>query len=269
MLSAVKMDGVKQNGVRNNHDRDARVNGMNGTQLKSEMEKGKGKEPADVSMINGGHATPMDGRTGSLPAAGITRMDELPDEIQHITQDIYPLSLLLTRLAQSTHNDLEQIIGNLASISLTDEKKSPDAVSLEKKKMLLEWAHSRHAKWVKTLVITEWSRKSEDVGKLIDLFNYLRIRLDSFGFLLDNMILLRRQLYTARSPSPDLKTALQILEDGEASFLPEVGIACMAQGSFLSQTNLICSSDSSNLLPYRPKRSRETWTISTPFSAYA
>lgn len=255
----VKMESGIQNGVRSNLDGVARVNGVNGGFVKTEpfLDKGKGiADKGNFPMANGGHAannivsSTMDidspAQDGTAPAGSkalieksamdLIRMDALPDEIQHITTGIMPLGLLLSRLAQISHNHLQDVIAELSTRPIaqnpaangtpdfrntTAEDTSPE--SLEKKRLLLNFIQDLHAKWVKALVITDWSTKSDLVGKLIDLKQHLHQQLDYYPAVLWEMANVKRDLVFARLPSPDLKTALEILSSGEVSWMPELG----------------------------------------------
>ncbi|KAB5580182.1 mediator complex subunit MED14 [Coniochaeta sp. 2T2.1] len=247
------MENGTQNGVHNNY---ARVNGVKDGFVKSEpgLDKGKGladkEKSGNFSMTNGGHAssnvkseaTDMADSTAlqksSAPPASVTmdsiRMDELPDEIQHITAQSMPLGLLLSRYAQVSHNQLRDLIEQLATVpvaqpangapdyrSTTAEDTNPD--SLKKKALLLSTMQQLHARWVKALVITEWSRKAEPVGMLIDLKCHIERELYHFTQGFETLAEIKRNLIFARLPSPDLKTALEVLSSGEVSWMPELG----------------------------------------------
>ncbi|OIW34566.1 MED14-domain-containing protein [Coniochaeta ligniaria NRRL 30616] len=163
-------------------------------------------------------------------------MGDLPDEIQHITAQSMPLGLLLSRLAQISHNHLQELIAELATRPVaqnsavngapdyrttTAEDTSPE--SLEKKRLLLEFIQNLHTRWVKALVITEWSRKAEPVGRLIDVKNYIEQQLAHFTQQAYAIADVKKQLIFARLPSPDLKTALEVLSSGDVSWMPEFG----------------------------------------------
>jgi mediator of RNA polymerase II transcription subunit 14 len=248
------MENETQNSVHTNHPH---VNGVKDGFVKSGPGLDKGKGPAlketasNYSKMISGHtgndikseamntdstAQKGAGRPGSDSMLDSLRMDDLPDEIQHITTGIMSLGLLLSRLAQVTHNQLQELITTLSTRpfpqnptadgtpdyrSTTAEDTSPE--SREKKKLLLDTAEQLHAKWVKALVITEWSRKSEAVGKLIDLRSHIGTQLGHYTDQLMEIAEVKRSLSHARLPSPDLKTALEVLTSGEVSWLPELG----------------------------------------------
>jgi mediator of RNA polymerase II transcription subunit 14 len=255
------METGTQYGTRTNHDKGLRVNGVNGGFVKSEPSLDKGKVVDDkgkggnsprpdgghnssypnnnkLHAMNAGYAL-QDGSTptgaGANSMVESMRIEELPDEIQHITTEILPLGLLLSRLAQISHNHLGDLIDALAETPIPQHQPNglPDfrntvvednvPESLDKKKRILDFIQGLHTKWVKALVITEWSRKSDMVGKLIDIKGHLQQQLDLYPTLMWELAGVKRDLVYARLPQPDLKTALQVLSYGEVDWMPEFG----------------------------------------------
>ncbi|KAH8880682.1 MED14-domain-containing protein [Thozetella sp. PMI_491] len=254
------MDGVLQNGVRN--DRDAPMNGVNGTtKMETSLDKGKGVASlsgGQVAMTNGASGNAMDIDIGQLTEAQHD-ISALPDEIQHITEDIMPLGLLLTRLAQISHNQLQGAItalaakqvpqqlanGNSDYRSTTQEDNS--AESLEKKSLLLDFAQDLHTKWVKALVITDWSKKADLVGRLIDIRHHLSGVLSSYNSNLYDIVQVKRDLHWAKVRGPDIQTALEVLSSGEADWMPDLGyiepppISAVDQEKWLDNLNTMLS----------------------------
>ncbi|KAI0428793.1 mediator complex subunit MED14 [Xylaria sp. FL1042] len=168
------------------------------------------------------------------PAPFTSRMNDLPDEIQHITQGFVPLSVLLSRLAQLTNNQLGDEImalakmpipsstmnGNIGNSDISSDDNSPE--NLNKKVRLLNFVQERHGEWVKALIIANWSRNAEPVSKLIDLMHHINKTRAIYQGSLDYMINIKRDLTYARIPNPDLRTALQVLSTGQAPWMPEL-----------------------------------------------
>lgn len=160
----------------------------------------------------------------------------LPPELRHITEGLISLPTLLARRAQVSHNSLNSMIQTLAEMPSPPAAVNGNHISglgdqstidnIKKKVALLQWAEKEHADWVKVLVITSWSRVADDVGKLIDL----KVRADEdrlhYDWAVDTLVELKRSLIHARIPNPDLKTALEILTTGQASWMPDVRDAC-------------------------------------------
>ncbi|KAI0541177.1 mediator complex subunit MED14 [Xylaria digitata] len=187
---------------------------------------------ADSNLMPNGNTTNAGG--SQSPAPFTSRMNDLPDEIQHITQGFVPLSVLLSRLAQQTHNQLGDEImalakmpmplsamnGNTIGADVSSDDSSPE--NLNKKVRLLKFVQERHGEWVKALVIANWSRKAEPVSKLIDLMHHINKTRAIYQGSLDYMINIKRDLTYARIPNPDLRTALQVLSTGQAPWMPEL-----------------------------------------------
>lgn len=248
------MENGLQNGARSTYPR---ANGVKDGLVKTDPVQDKGKEVADkesagsFAVLNGGQtgnnvkSEAMDSNPHLQKASGpqslgsvldTQRMDELPDEIQHITAESRPLGLLLSRYAQISHNQLQDCIEQLATKPVvqnsltngTPDYRPGTAIdtseeSIEKKKLLLEFIQGLHTRWVKALVITEWCRNAETVGRLIDLKNHIERELAHFTSQLYEIADVKKGLIYARLPSPDLKTALEVLSSGEVSWLPELG----------------------------------------------
>ncbi len=170
----------------------------------------------------------------SLPLEMAEKLRQLPPEIVHITEGFEPLSRLLMRLAQVTHNRLSAKIMELAAMpppssavngNGTHYNNSADDNSVEnvrKKVNLLKFAEATHADWTKALVITHWSRVSEDVSKVIDLKVHLDNQKSFYDAAFFELMEVKRGLVHARVPNPDLRTAVEVLSTGRASWMPDV-----------------------------------------------
>lgn len=219
-------DVSAQNGALANHDRNPHLNGAEGV------------GPKVAGSTPNGASKQVDGAVESVKQTldSRRRMNDLPDEIVHIADGYIPLSLLLSRLAQQTHNVLQEKVQQLARMplppppaavngnqsGLSKDEFDNSHESLSKKVNLLSFIQTIHGKWVKALVIANWSRESELVTKLIDLKSHLNDQLMQFDTRLDQVVELKRSLIFARVPSPDLKTALQVLSCGNGDWMPDV-----------------------------------------------
>ncbi|GKT54836.1 mediator of RNA polymerase II transcription subunit 14 [Colletotrichum tofieldiae] len=242
MPGIINMENGGLNGTHPNHDRNLKANGINGGKMEGQPSPNKGKAPADTpSLDNVANGTPdSQGKQQTQMSTGLTlqqkpRMNDLPEEIVHITQGYIPLSMIVSRLAQRTHEDLQKTIMDMAAIKWappavngntphgTDALDDMSEGNKRKKMLMLKFAQDAHSKWVKALVITDWSRNAEAVSKLIDIKAHIDSKRMLFDFCQDLLIDLKRSLISARLPNPDLKTALQVLTTGEASWIPEPG----------------------------------------------
>jgi mediator of RNA polymerase II transcription subunit 14 len=245
-MPGVIMENGSRNGSHTNHDRDQRPNGVNGVDYGSEklQEKGKGRAeplqnmtPTSPTIPNGlvtFKEGPHQNGGGSLNSPNMQeRVNQLPPEIVHITENYQSLQSLLSRLAQKTHNDLTAKIlelaqmpvpasavnGNASHITTVDDN------SLEnnsKKKRLLDFLENAHADWAKALIITIWSRRADGVSKIVDLKEHIKTQSGLYGKVILDLAHMKIGLIQARLPNPDLKTALEVLTTGKASWMPEV-----------------------------------------------
>ncbi|KAK4218198.1 mediator of RNA polymerase II transcription subunit 14 [Rhypophila decipiens] len=231
------MENGTQNGVRTNHDREAWVNGINGVAVKREVSPDRSKVTGNMTNGGSGSAMDLDGvGTRPLGESAIHDMSEFDNEIPHITSEIIPLSLIITRLAQFSHATLQDTINTLASKPIPQPVangasgnyqytgvEDPSQESRDKKLLLLATMEQLHHKWTKALVLTEWGKKAQQVGKLIDIKSYLWNELNQFDQIFSAMVEFKRSLHYARVPSPDLKTALEILSSGDVSWMTDLG----------------------------------------------
>jgi mediator of RNA polymerase II transcription subunit 14 len=238
------MEGSGQNGTLTNHDRDTMANGIvgglpaEGARVKTEPSITM-KPSDDANGINGvPHASvaAFDKPSTAVKNADATdRFAKPPPEIAHITDGFEPLSKLLSRLTQVTHNRLSAKITELASISVTPalvNGNGPHYLNgsddnpldgIKKRVNLLNFAEETHANFTKALVITHWSRVHEEVGKLIDLKVHLDAQRSHYDMAIYEMSEVKRSLIHAAVPNPDLRTAVEVLSTGKASWMPDLG----------------------------------------------
>ncbi|KAH7027505.1 mediator of RNA polymerase II transcription subunit 14 [Microdochium trichocladiopsis] len=187
-------------------------------------------------MANGADSGAVHSKATTKTSTDPSRWNDLSDEIQHITQGFVPLGLLVSRLAQRSHNALQDCViamakmplpssapmvnGNAVNGGSLPDDSSPE--NIRKKAHLLEFVKDEHAKWVKALVMTSWSRKAETVSKLIDLYNAINMQKFDYMRSVEHLIDVRAALPAARLGEPDLQTALQILSTGDATWMPDL-----------------------------------------------
>ena len=244
------METFSRNGPHTNHDRDTMLNGINGGTTIAERTYDNGKARAEqqpdlkhLAVANGLNGTSYDASsqvpetTINIRSADIAeRMQQLPPDIVHITEGFESLSRLLARLAQVTHNRLSAKVLELASMPsppstvngngngahFANGADDNSVDSLKKKINLLKFAEDTHASWTKALVITQWSRVHKEVSKLIDLKVHLDSQRTFYDAAVYDLSEVKRSLIHARVPNPDLKTAVEVLSTGKASWMPDV-----------------------------------------------
>ena len=196
-------------------------------------------------LTNGSALSPAGGQ--AIPSHALHPFRELPPEILHITAGYQPLSRLIVRLAQDTFRNLTEVIGSMADMPM--QQQTPQANSnhisnhlstngihgrasnsIAKRQLLLDFGQERRAQFIKLLVLSQWSQKAAEVSKVIDLKVWLdtqRYLYNDAGTWLGEM---KRNLAPARVPNPDLKTSLEVLSTGNASWLPDVRFYSWSSG---------------------------------------
>lgn len=210
---------VMANGAHTNHDRDSMANGINGVgHLKDYNGRPTPKSSGHQSLSG------PESQGASKDAREVAA--QAPPDLPHIEEGMIDLKALLTRLTQSTHNDLVTVVEELAAFGTPPPTGGIDDNSqqnIAKKVKLLKWLEQQHENFTKALVITNWSKISEDAGKLIDMKNYY----DQIKFFYDiafhEMSEMKRSLTQARVPNPDFNTALEVLSTGKATWMPDLG----------------------------------------------
>lgn len=192
-----------------------------------------------TTYANGRVADPPVSQQQMLEAAVQSMYKELPP-IEHVTQGYLPLHRLITRLAQDTFNGLEELINELADMQPAQSggpsytngagPSRSAQVNLQKKNRLWDFAQDRRAKFIKLLVLSQWSRQSELVSKVVDLNYWLECQKGLYRDATSWMGELKRMLASVKLPAPDLQMALEALSTGRTASLPDVRVRKRPRG---------------------------------------
>lgn len=192
-----------------------------------------------LRSTNGISATPADiGNTLSKPDR---LLQDLPPEIAQVTVNFQPLSKLLGRAAQECYNNLIDTITSLAeqpepvqangNVNTTNHGPL-SAASAHKRVQWLNFANTNRERFIKLLVLLQWSQHVGEVSKIIDLFAWMREQEMHYNNVDDMMGYMKREMHPEKLPNPDLNTALEILSTGQSSQMPDVCILpCQYQPS--------------------------------------
>ena len=210
----------------------------------------------DPPLVNGDHVAPQvdgttDGRDGSLArtAADEERVSQVgkvpipesvlvrPPEIDHITTGFQPMSKLIDRVTQECFNDLVDLITQLAdeadqtpaglvngtsSSSAGQGSSGTGANDVARRIRMMEFANKHRERFVKLLVLLQWSRQVDDVSTMIDLWNWYRTQVGYHEEAAEWVGRLRISTSRAKQPNPDIQTALEVLSKGKASWISDV-----------------------------------------------
>lgn len=114
---------------------------------------------------------------------------EVRPPLPHITQGFIPLSLLIKRLVQDSHNKLVELVDSLQGGGQTDE---------EKKLRIIEHMQDTRKQFIKVLVLAMWSKNASAVSEVIDLKLFLDSRQEIFHHVVWNLFDVRRRMGQAR-----------------------------------------------------------------------
>ncbi|KAK4697815.1 mediator of RNA polymerase II transcription subunit 14, partial [Lecanoromycetidae sp. Uapishka_2] len=196
----------------------------------------------DHTLVNGFHAngiitTPIDEQRNKSNAIQ-NLVGQLPPEIEHITFGYTPLSGLVSRLVQETFNGLGDVINDMSGTTVSPlNQNAPlnhfnhqvhnngdtSQSNVQKKLRMLNFASDRRAQFIKILVLARWARRAVEVSQVIDLNVWTHAREQEYRDCIGWMGELKRRLGPLRDPNPDIKTAVEVLSLGKASWLPELG----------------------------------------------
>lgn len=205
---------------------------------KSKQEPGGQDQFPSVNGVQGGtHGQQVNGDVvpsqpaqPNLSTALGNLVGQLPPEIEHITFGYLPFSQVITRLVQETFNGLTECINDMSEMQMPHQSQvngatatDPSQVSAQKKLRLLNFAQERRAQFIKILVLSQWSRQSEQISRVIDMKLWLDGKRRLYDDACNWMGELKRILESERTPNPDLKTALEVLSLGKAPGLPDLG----------------------------------------------
>lgn len=183
----------------------------------------------DMAIMNGSQGmASTNGASTAVSALSVDQHAELPPEIAHLGPEAYhPLSKLLMRVAQECYNALEETLHKMSGMAIPQPggAGAQDSADVNKKKklLLLKFAQENRAKFIKLLVLTEWGQKSAvDIGKVIDVYGWAREQVTHMDWTDRQMEDIKVLSGSARENNPDIRTALEILSTGKASWIPAV-----------------------------------------------
>jgi len=163
---------------------------------------------------------------------------QLPPEIEHITLGYTPLSALVSRMVQETFNGLTDVINDMSGMPTSQPSQNAplnhlhhqvngngdtSQSNVQKKLRMLNFANDRRAQFIKILILSRWARRAGEVSKVIDLNVWTRQRLQEYQDCISWVGELKRRLIPLNDPNPDIKTAVEVLSLGKASWLPDLG----------------------------------------------
>ena len=196
----------------------------------TEMANGDGRTNGILSLTNGVHANETSqshiAAAGRLDAFAEAASSEVPPEIEHISVGFIPLRQVIERFNQNTFTEFEAVINQMADLSTSQPNGHGSALSahanVQKKQRLWDFAQERRSRYIKLMVLAQWSRQSEAVSKLIDLNHWMMKQKALYRESVSWVGELKRLTSSMKLPAPDLRSALDVLSKGKADWLTDV-----------------------------------------------
>ena len=192
-------------------------------------------------MVNGIHLngdSKIARNTNHRRSSTSETMSPNPPEISPFTTGFVPMSLLISRLAQETFNELENVINDMADMPAQQSipngmmnhvghqvngiASTGSEANVQKKMRLLNFTNMWRPKFIKVLVLSNWARRAHEVSRAIDLKLWLDTQEEEYNKATFEMGQLHRIIACIKEPSPDIKTALQVLLQGKVSGMPDL-----------------------------------------------
>lgn len=179
-------------------------------------------EPTMLSMpvVNSGVATSIPSPSKQENSNGVAKDGQTvaspAPQIPHITMNMTPLNVILDRMAVDTYRQFKEFF------KFMESETQPELV---KKRQFLDMLVKIRKNFVRLYVLCKWSRNSEQIGKLIDLFVWLRDQNQQISSSIMSFGSIKSSLISAKMPEPDLLTSLEVLIQGRPNlptynFLP-------------------------------------------------
>ncbi|KAF2429666.1 MED14-domain-containing protein [Tothia fuscella] len=165
---------------------------------------------------------------------------ELPPELLEVTFNFQSLGQLIERVTQDCYGGLVEKIEQLAKMEIPAQpphltngagnhlgvngiKDDNSQQNRQKKLQMLEFATAQRHKFIKLLVLSQWSRNVDDVKKMINLIKWSKDQFDSYHDAADGIARIKFETYNFKVQNPDMETALSVLSQGKVPWMPKFG----------------------------------------------
>jgi mediator of RNA polymerase II transcription subunit 14 len=188
----------------------------------------------------GPYPTPNGASPTSPPARQASTLLDLPPELIHVTEGFQSLGTLVERVTQECYNRLDLLLDQMAKLEVPTNAALTNGAShhaaangvgsntkanQEKKKLMLEFAMLERARFIKMLVLSQWSRNADDVSKMIDLRVWSMENFTAYDDAANRVGHIKFEGQHFKVRNPDMKTALAVLSTGKVPWMPDVRVA--------------------------------------------
>lgn len=126
-------------------------------------------------------------------------------ELPHVTFNMTPLDVLLQRTALDAFKQLKEYLQHIENVG---EQETPDKIQF------LDMLVVMRERFVKLYVLCKWCRNHEAVGRLIDIFAWLREQNQMISTSILQFGEIKGSLMAAKMLEPDLNTAMEVFSKG-------------------------------------------------------
>ena len=228
-------------------------------------------EVTSTAHVNG----PTNGANGALPngvpssgeahttsngtsnaVAGPTLMENPPalDQSWREMHTNKSLGLLMQRLASQCAFDLQEALSKMNEVPTEPQHQQPNGVmphtgqdtsdsSMIKKRMLLDFASIQRERFIKTMILTGWSKGVDEMSTLLDVKVWQDKPMIAHKHSLQAILNTKNNMLNgAMMPNPNIEGAMEILATGKASWIPDMG--------FIPPKRLNCEAVTQNAAGY-------------------
>ncbi|OQO05190.1 hypothetical protein B0A48_08210 [Cryoendolithus antarcticus] len=142
------------------------------------------------------------------------------------------LGKMLERLAQFCITDLTALVDELEEMPVQPSAapvngmtvlEDNDEVSVAKKRKIMDFAREQRDRFIRALVISDFSRNADDVANVIDVNLHLRKNDFAVAESTRSIGQLKLDSAQAKQPNPNIELAMELLSTGKTPSAPEFG----------------------------------------------
>jgi mediator of RNA polymerase II transcription subunit 14 len=145
-----------------------------------------------------------------------------------------PMGKILQRLANQCLKDLRDTVNNMAETPIegslapvtngaVSHHVDKSEASVNKKLQFMKFANNQRDRFIKMLVLVDYSRREEEMARLVDLKVWQEKELNAHQNAMHSIGLTKRDMFAAKMPNPNIEGALEYLSTGKASRQPHLG----------------------------------------------
>ncbi|QDS71390.1 hypothetical protein FKW77_002900 [Venturia effusa] len=205
-MPGVLLNRMESNGVNGNGN----GNGMGKQATSAGDVKHPGKQKP-YALTNGDTHSPYPTPNGVSPVASLR---SLPPELRHLDcgLGVEDVVLSLEKRPLPMVNGMPPYTGN-----------KPD-VNQQKKKELMEIVNKHRTRFVKLMVLIQWSEQAaKQMGQMIDIKTWLQELQECYDNAATDLAVMKKDLQPLKIRSPDMETALAVLSTGKVPWMTDIG----------------------------------------------